>query len=81
MKKWHAENDKLSPARRRKEPQKPEVVYIRKSIFFVGNSRMRVHETSFLLKIFVEIIIENSIEISVEISAKFHMQHLNWKFN
>ncbi|XP_011264555.1 uncharacterized protein LOC105256395 isoform X1 [Camponotus floridanus] len=29
LKKWHAENDKLSPARRRKEPQKPEVIYIR----------------------------------------------------
>ncbi|XP_014477840.1 PREDICTED: zinc finger protein 474-like isoform X2 [Dinoponera quadriceps] len=28
LKKWHAENDKMSPARRRKEPQKPEVVYI-----------------------------------------------------
>ncbi|EFN75757.1 Zinc finger protein 474 [Harpegnathos saltator] len=28
LKKWHAENDKLSPARRRKEPQKPEVIYI-----------------------------------------------------
>ncbi|KAH0949479.1 hypothetical protein HN011_005313 [Eciton burchellii] len=27
LKKWRAENDKLSPARRRKEPQKPEVVY------------------------------------------------------
>nr|XP_012233519.1 PREDICTED: uncharacterized protein LOC105678608 isoform X3 [Linepithema humile] len=29
LKKWHAENDKLSPARRRQEPQKPDVVYIR----------------------------------------------------
>ncbi|KAG5309629.1 ZN474 protein, partial [Acromyrmex insinuator] len=29
LKKWHAENDKLSPARRRKEPQKPEIIYIR----------------------------------------------------
>ncbi|XP_011861878.1 PREDICTED: uncharacterized protein LOC105558674 isoform X2 [Vollenhovia emeryi] len=29
LKKWHAENDKLSPARRRKAPQKPEIVYIR----------------------------------------------------
>ncbi|XP_018310947.1 uncharacterized protein [Mycetomoellerius zeteki] len=28
LKKWHAENDKLSPARRRKEPQKPETIYI-----------------------------------------------------
>ncbi|KAL6256326.1 hypothetical protein P5V15_012443 [Pogonomyrmex californicus] len=28
LKKWHAENDKLSPARRRKEPQKPEIIYI-----------------------------------------------------
>lgn len=28
LKKWHAENDKLSPARRRKEPEKPQVVYI-----------------------------------------------------
>ncbi|XP_018405706.1 PREDICTED: zinc finger protein 474-like [Cyphomyrmex costatus] len=31
LKKWHAENDKLSPARRRKEPQKPEVIYIQDS--------------------------------------------------
>ncbi|XP_072748466.1 uncharacterized protein Cactin [Anoplolepis gracilipes] len=29
LKKWHAENDKLSPARRRKEPIKPDVIYIR----------------------------------------------------
>ncbi|KAG5319064.1 ZN474 protein, partial [Acromyrmex heyeri] len=29
LKKWHAENDKLSPARKRKEPQKPEIIYIR----------------------------------------------------
>ncbi|XP_018357848.1 PREDICTED: uncharacterized protein LOC108757779 [Trachymyrmex cornetzi] len=28
LKKWHAENDKLSPARKRKEPQKPEIIYI-----------------------------------------------------
>ncbi|RLU15766.1 hypothetical protein DMN91_011522 [Ooceraea biroi] len=27
LKKWHIQNDKLSPARRRKEPQKPEVIY------------------------------------------------------
>lgn len=31
LKKWHAENDKLSPARRRKEPQKPDVIYIQDS--------------------------------------------------
>ncbi|XP_020289993.1 zinc finger protein 474-like [Pseudomyrmex gracilis] len=27
LKKWHVENNKLSPSRRRKEPQKPEIVY------------------------------------------------------
>ncbi|XP_029171625.1 uncharacterized protein LOC114940980 isoform X2 [Nylanderia fulva] len=31
LKKWHAENDKLSPSRRRKEPQKPDVIYIQDS--------------------------------------------------
>ncbi|XP_028048151.1 cactin [Monomorium pharaonis] len=31
LKKWHAENDKLSPARRRKEPQKPEIIYTQDS--------------------------------------------------
>ncbi|KAL0100601.1 hypothetical protein PUN28_019181 [Cardiocondyla obscurior] len=28
LKKWHTENDKLSPTRRRKEPQKPDIIYI-----------------------------------------------------
>ncbi|KAL6443600.1 hypothetical protein ACFW04_001619 [Cataglyphis niger] len=31
LKKWHVENDKLSPARRRKEPQKPDVIYTQDS--------------------------------------------------
>ncbi|XP_076226256.1 cactin, spliceosome C complex subunit [Nomia melanderi] len=29
LKKWHAENEKLPPGQRRKEPQKPEVLYTR----------------------------------------------------
>ena len=29
LKKWHVENDKLPPSQRRKEPQRPEVIYTR----------------------------------------------------
>ncbi|XP_076380394.1 uncharacterized protein LOC117227657 isoform X1 [Megalopta genalis] len=29
LRKWHAENEKLPPDRRRKEPQRPEVIYAR----------------------------------------------------
>ncbi|XP_017790740.1 PREDICTED: uncharacterized protein LOC108572915 isoform X2 [Habropoda laboriosa] len=29
LKKWHVENDKLSPDQRRKEPEKPEIIYTR----------------------------------------------------
>ncbi|XP_025072925.1 zinc finger protein 474-like [Pogonomyrmex barbatus] len=49
LKKWHAENDKLSPARRRKEPQKPEIIYIRsralrtESSESIGPKRLHVH--------------------------------------
>lgn len=31
LKKWHVENQKLSPGQRRKEPERPEIIYARES--------------------------------------------------
>lgn len=44
LKKWHAENEKLPPGQRRKEPQKPEVLYTRKfdDPFAVAEDRRKI---------------------------------------